>query len=401
MRVFGLLFVAAALAGCANPSAGPSSEEILSQSTAQVTTPEGQVLGPVARYELVEMSDPVLAILARRGPDSLRSSFGDYRPSSEPTIGVGDYISVTIWEAAPGGLFSGPAVLGPVNAGSKSATMPEQPVARDGSISVPYAGRIRVAGQYPRDVEKVVERALDGKAIQPQVIVNITRPVSSSVTITGEVAGGARVPLSVRGDKVLDVIATAGGLRAAPSYETFVQLTRGNRTARVPFTRIMSDPRENIYLRPDDVVAVLREPQYYMAVGATGANAQVPFEAGGVTLSQAIAKVGGLQDFRADPKGVFVFRYEPDAIARLLRPGSSLLGQGAVPVVYRIDMSDPNNIFLAQRFRMFHRDVLYISNSPNYDARKTLDMINAAMLPVANLASVASSGAAVYNITKK
>nr|WP_311853608.1 polysaccharide biosynthesis/export family protein [Methylocella sp. CPCC 101449] len=372
----------------------------MAQSTAPVLTAEGQVSGPVTRYELVDVSDSVLASLARRGPDSLRSSFGDYRPSAEPTIGVGDYISVTIWEAAPGGLFSGPAVLGPVNAGSKSATMPDQPVGRDGSITVPYAGRIHVAGQFPRNVEKTVERALEGKAIQPQVIVNITRPVSSSVTITGEVAGGARVPLSVRGDKILDVIATAGGLRG-PSYETFVQLTRGSRTARVPFTRVMNDPRENIYLRPDDVLAVLREPQYFMAVGATGANAQVPFEAGGVTLSQAIAKVGGIQDFRADPKGVFVFRYEPDAVARLIRPGSPLLGQGAVPIVYRIDMSDANNIFLAQRFRMFHRDVLYISNSPNYDTRKTLDMINAALTPVANIASVASSGAAVYNITRR
>ncbi|SEC30979.1 MULTISPECIES: polysaccharide biosynthesis/export family protein [unclassified Beijerinckia] len=400
MRVFCLLVVAVSLAGCANPVAGPSAEEVMVQATAQAVTADGQAAGLVTRYELVDVSDPVLSILARRGPDSLRSSFGDYRPSAEPTIGVGDYISVTIWEAAPGGLFSGPAVLGPVNAGSKSATMPDQPVGRDGSITVPYAGRIRVAGQYPRNVEKTVEQALEGKAIQPQVIVNVTRPVSSSVTITGEVAGGARIPLTVRGDKVLDVIATAGGLRG-PSYETFVQLTRGNRTARVPFTRVMNDPRENIYLRADDVLAVLREPQYFMAVGATGANAQVPFEAGGMTLSQAIAKVGGLQDFRADPKGVFIFRYEPDNIARMLRPNSSLLGQGAVPVVYRIDMSDANNIFLAQRFPMFHRDVLYISNSPNYDSRKTLDMINAAMMPFANLASVASSGAAVYNITKK
>jgi len=391
MRVIVAFFAVACLAGCSSlPTAGPSSEDVQAQAVGV-----DQV-----RYELVDINNQVLDVLARRGADSLRSSFGDYRPSLEPRIGVGDFISVTVWEAAPGGLFSGPAVLGPVSTGSKSATMPDQVVGRDGSISVPYAGRINVAGRTPQEVQKVVERALDGKAIQPQALVTVTKPMSNTVTVTGEVVQGARIPLSVKGDRLLDVISSAGGIRV-PSYDTYIQLSRGNRTARVPFTRVLNDPRENIFLRPDDVVALVREPQTFMAMGATPRNAEVPFDAAGITLSQAMARTGGLIDVAADPSGVFIFRYEPDSIARLINPKSPLLGHGAVPTVYRLDMRDANSLFLAQRFRIFARDVLYISTSPSVQTRKVLDMVAAASAPLANAGTVASAAATAYSVTRK
>jgi polysaccharide export outer membrane protein len=391
MRVIVAFVAAACLAGCSSlPTSGPSSEDVQAQAVGV-----DQV-----RYELVDINNRVLDVLSRRGADSLRSSFGDYRPSLEPHIGVGDFISVTVWEAAPGGLFSGPAVLGPVSTGSKSATMPDQVVGRDGSISVPYAGRINVAGRTPQDVQKVVERALDGKAIQPQALVTVTRPLSNTVTVTGEVVQGARIPLSVKGDRLLDVISSAGGIRV-PSYDTYIQLSRGNKTARVPFTRVLNDPRENIFLRPDDVVALVREPQTFMAMGATPRNAEVPFDAAGITLSQAMARTGGLIDIAADPSGVFIFRYEPDSIARLINPSSPLLGSGAVPTVYRLDMRDANSLFLAQRFRIFARDVLYISTSPSVQTRKVIDMVNAATAPLANAGTVASAAATAYSVTRK
>jgi len=392
MRVIVAFVAVACLAGCSSlPTAGPSSEDVQAQASAA---------DQHVRYELVDINNQVLDALSRRGADSLRSSFGDYRPSVEPRIGVGDFISVTVWEAAPGGLFSGPAVLGPVSTGSKSATMPDQVVGRDGSISVPYAGRINVAGRTPQEVQKVVERALDGKAIQPQALVTVTRPLSNTVTVTGEVVQGARIPLSVKGDRLLDVISSAGGIRV-PSYDTYIQLSRGNKTARVPFTRVLNDPRENIFLRPDDVVALVREPQTFMAMGATPRNAEIPFDAAGITLSQAMARTGGLIDVAADPSGVFIFRYEPDSIARLINPNSPLLGRGAVPTVYRLDMRDANSLFLAQRFRMFARDVLYISTSPSVQTRKVLDMVAAASAPLANAGTVASAAATAYSVTRK
>jgi polysaccharide export outer membrane protein len=202
--------VCLALAACSSVAgSGPSAGDVVEEA--------GTAEAP--RYELVDVDSHVVEILRHRGPDSFLAHFGDYRPSVEPRIGIGDTVSVTIWEAGSGGLFSAPLVSDRFSTGANSATIPEQVVGRDGTITVPYAGRIPVAGHTARDVQTVIEHALAGKAIQPQVLVNVPRSVSNTVTVTGEVTNGARVPLSVKGDRVMDVIASAGGIRA-PVKET-------------------------------------------------------------------------------------------------------------------------------------------------------------------------------------
>jgi len=90
--------------------------------------------------------------------------------------------------ANDGGLFSGPLVADRFSAGSKSALIPEQPVGRDGAISVPYAGRIKVAGRRPQDVQSLIENELAGKAIQPQVLVSVTKPISQAELNQGRAA---------------------------------------------------------------------------------------------------------------------------------------------------------------------------------------------------------------------
>jgi polysaccharide export outer membrane protein len=381
MRLLAMLMATLALAGCsAIPNVGPSTDDVAQQAG---STPAD------ARYEFVDIDASVVDVLRRRAPDSFRTNFGDYRPSVEPKIGIGDYVSVTVWEAGAGGLFSAPLMTDRFSTGSKSATIPDQAVGRDGAISVPYAGRVRVLGRSTAEVQIVVEKALEGKAIQPQVLVNVTRPISNTATVGGEVTQGARVPLSMKGDRLLDVVATAGGIRA-PVNETFVQLARGERTARVALSRVVSDPRENIYIRPGDVLTLVREPQVFIAYGATGRNAEVPFDADGITLSQALAKAGGLIDSRSDPAGVFIFRYEPEGVARQLRPNSSLIERGRMtPVVYRLNLRDANNLFIAQNFRIFSKDVIYVSNASLTDVQKVLQIFNM-------VASPAATGASIY-----
>ena len=361
-----------AFAGCSSISgSGPSAGDVAEEAGT----------GATPRYELVDVDPSVVERLRHRGPDSFLAHFGDYRPSVEPRIGIGDTVAVTIWEAGAGGLFSAPLVADRFSTGSKSATIPDQVVGRDGAITVPYAGRIPVAGRTTRAVQTIVELALQGKAIQPQVLVNVAHSVSNTVTVTGEVAKGDRVPLSVKGDRVLDVIAAAGGIRA-PVNETYVQLSRGAVTERVAMTRVTSDPKENIYMRPDDVLTLIRDPQTFIAYGATGRNAEIPFDAEGINLSQALAKAGGLLDFRADPAGVFVFRYEPEAIARALRPDSPLVQHGySTPIVYRLDLHEANSLFIAQSFQVLNRDLLYVSNAPITDLQKVMEIVGLVSQP--------------------
>jgi len=364
-RVLLVVTMSYALAACSSVSgSGPSADDVI----------QGAVTAEVPRYEIVDIDSRVVDILRHRGPESFLAHFGDYRPSVEPRIGIGDTISVTIWEAGSGGLFSAPLVSDRFSTGANSATIPDQVVGRDGTISVPYAGRIPVAGQTTRAVQTVIEHALEGKAIQPQVLVNVRNSISNTVTVTGEVTNGARVPLSVKGDRVMDVIAAAGGIRA-PVNETYVQLSRGSETVRVALTRVTSDAKENIYMRPNDVLTLIRDPQTFIAYGATGRNAEIPFDAEGISLSQALAKAGGLLDFRSDPTGVFIFRFEPENVARAIRPDSPLVQHGyATPIVYRLNLRDPGSLFVAQSFHIVNRDLLYVSNAPLTDAQKVMEI---------------------------
>ena len=379
-------FMLIPLCGCSSlPNSGPSAGDVAQQ---QANAEQGQ------RYLVVDIDGSAVEALKRRGFDSFSARFGDRNISAEPVIGVGDSVSVTIWEASSGGLFSAPLVSG-ISSGSNSATIPEQIVGRDGAITVPYAGRIRVAGKTTRAVQRTIEAALEGKAIQPQVLVNDTRPVSNSVSVGGEVATGARIPLSVKGDRLLDVLAAAGGVRA-PVNETFVELSRGPTTFRVPLTRVIANPRENIYLHPNDVLTLVRDPQTFIAYGATGRNAEIPFDADGITLAQAVAKAGGLLDNRSDPQGVFIFRYELDSVARQLRPDSPLVERGRLtPVVYRLNLADANSLFLEQSFHIANRDLLYVSNSPSTNVQKVFDIIGGGISTVGAAANVVTAASTI------
>ncbi|MCJ2044886.1 polysaccharide biosynthesis/export family protein, partial [Methylobacterium sp. J-078] len=143
------LCTALAVSGCSSilPAAGPTTSAVV--EGADVSTSEGTF----ARYEIVDLSAATVEALRGRALDSLLASFGDKRPALEPVIGVGDFVAVSVWEAGSGGLFSGPLVADRFSAGSKSALIPEQVVPRDGAITVPYAGRIQVAGRRPQDVQ--------------------------------------------------------------------------------------------------------------------------------------------------------------------------------------------------------------------------------------------------------
>src|SRR4029077_5934531 len=141
---------------------------------------------------------------------------------------------------------------------------------------------------------------------------------------------------------------------------TFVRLSRDGITATIPMETLVANPAENIYAQPGDVLTLVRLPQSFTAFGATGANAQLQFSSEKMTLVEALAKAGGLQDMRSDPAGVFLFRFEPPTVVAALN--APQLGTGpdrASPVVYRLDMSDANSYFLAQRFPVEDKDIIY------------------------------------------
>ena len=250
-----------------------------------------------------------------------------------------------------------------VQSGRPGTRIPDQQVGSDGGISVPYAGRIAAAGHTPEEVARMIEQRLGPKALDPQAIVAVRRNRANSVSVTGEVIRGAQVPLSPGGLRLLQVIASAGGARA-PVHETFVRLSRGGATATVPLATLVANPDQDIFAEPGDVLTLVRQPQTFSVFGATGKNSAITFNSEKLSLTEALAKAGGLLDDRADASAVFLFRYEPVNLVRALgQPVATDAPPGVSPVVYRLDLREAKSYLLARRFPVRDKDIIFVADS--------------------------------------
>jgi len=370
------------LAGCNTqmPVAGPHTDQVFESLKAPAAAGAVQIVnvnGGVAR-----------SLLSRDKQATFAESLGNAPASDSSTvIGVGDVLDVSLWEAPPATLFG----VGPVDprmpSSVRSMTLPEQVVDRDGKIRVPFAGTISAIGRTPQEVRAEIVANLKGKANQPDAIVRIVRYASSMVTIVGEVTNSVRMPLTPLGERLLDALAQAGGVRQ-PVNRMTVQVTRGDNYSSMPLDQVIRDPQQNIRLRGGDVITAMYQPLSFTALGATGKNEEIPFEAQGITLAQALGRAGGLNDARSDPMGVFVFRFEPaDALDWPMQPAKAT-PDGRVPVVYRINLKNAESFFVMQSFRMKDRDVVYVSNAPAVELQKFLNLVFTVTYPVLNTIQV-------------
>jgi polysaccharide export outer membrane protein len=307
-------------------------------------------------------------------------------------VGPGDVLEVSIWEAPPATLFGSTAVDPRVGLTTTRVTsFPEQMVSHEGTINIPFAGAILVTGMSPQKIETEVAKRLAGKANQPQVLVRVTRNTTSNVTVVGEVGQSARFPLTALGERLLDIIAAAGGVRQ-PVGKITVQLTRQNLVQSMPLDSIILDPKQNIILQPGDVITALHQPLSFTALGATGKNEEIYFEAQGISLAQALARSGGLQDQRSDAKGVFIFRFEEPLVLGVAGENPPLTPDGKVPVIYRVDLKDPRSFFLAQGFPVRNKDVIYVANAPAAELQKFLNILTSVVFTASGLGNLTNVG---------
>lgn len=333
---------------------------------------------------------PVTPAIARQVAQAARSMHFPLLPNQaapENLIGPGDTLEVIVWEAPPAILFrntSSNSLLGTVTpTGTSTTTLPAQMVSKQGEIMFPFVGKLHVSGKTPAQIETLIVEKLRGKANQPQVIVRVANNLSSTVTIVGEVKQSIRMPLSPKGERILDAIAVAGGV-SQPVNKMTVQVARNGKIQSLPLETIIRDPKQNIPLQPNDVVTVYFQPLSFTVLGATGKNDEITFEATGITLAQAMGRVGGLQDFRADSKGVFIFRLE-DPSSPAVKPDSLLTEDNQVPVIYQFDMNDPATYFLAQNFPMKNRDMMYVASASSVELMKFLAVITSLLSPAATI----------------
>jgi polysaccharide export outer membrane protein len=386
-----MVALAAVLSACSTlPRSGPSHQSVESNAAVRLVSNSQQDQIP---YVMLDISKSILPYFDDTIFGSLIDGFGGGRGAApETTLGAGDVIQISIFEAQSGGLFI------PAESGSRPGnyvTLPAQAIDSDGRVEVPYAGSIVVAGRPISVVEREIEARLANRAIEPQVIITTTLNLSNRLSILGYVNAPAELDVSPRGERILDVISRAGGLKA-PGSETYITIERNGRQATAHFDTIIDNPAENIYVRPGDTIYVNRERRTYLAFGAAGANGRFDFEESNLTLGEALGKAGGLLDGRADPSQVFLYR-EVD-IGTLEKAGITPPHEGRgtmVPVVFKADLREPSMFFAVQRFRMQDKDIIYVSNSGSTELTKFLDLINgvsstAASMP-ANVVSTRNS----------
>jgi polysaccharide export outer membrane protein len=347
-------------------------------------------------YALIKLSPEVTRVLGRYEP-RLSSAFANRAPPKAFRFGIGDIVSVTIFEAAAGGLFTSDAG---VRAGN-FVTIPNQAVDESGNIAVPYAGEIVAKGRTPVEIQNDIVDRLKARALEPQVVVALAPggQNTSLVSVLGDVKAAGRFPASPSGERILDLITRAGG-PVSQGYDVWVSLERKGHRASVPFGALMYEPANNIYVLPNDVIFVFSLPQTFVAFGAvvpkaTGGQGQYKFDAWRISLAEAVAKPGGLSDGLADPSSVYLYRGETREVARQIGVDVNKFVGPIIPVIYWVNLRDPSGYFLAQTFEMRNKDVIYTSNAEAVETTKFLVFIRTILATVNDPIIYATNGLAL------
>jgi polysaccharide export outer membrane protein len=375
IAVFAGVGGACLLSGCGSffPSAGPNSVAIdLAVSEVGV------------QYWPVTLNPGVIKVLSEYGPLAISATFGDKRPPPEIKFGIGDVVDVSVFEAAAGGLFI------PIEAGVRPGnfvTLPSQPIDTAGNITVPYAGAIKTAGRTPSQVEQDIIDKIKNRAIEPQVIVSLHTQNTSLISVLGEVNTPNRFPAQPAGEHILDAITRAGGIKQQ-GFESWVVLERRGRRAGVPFGALIYEPDNNIWIWPSDTVYVYREPQTFIAFGASGQQGQFAFNNWRVSLAEGVGIAGGLLDVAANPASVYLYRREPRALAERLGVNVSKFEGPTIPIIYNVNFRDPGGYFLATKMQMYNKDIIFAANAESVEITKFLQFVNNAAVTTSNVTGV-------------
>jgi polysaccharide biosynthesis/export protein len=361
------------ISGCAAlPRSGPDPRAVENGAAVKVAATNKKI---GIDYALVDINKAVLANVADTTRSTMRGGFGGGR-GGPPNIvlGVGDVVQVSVFEAQAGGLFI------PADAGSRPGnyiTLPNQTIGRDGSLSVPYAGKVVAANRPIEAVQVDIAQRLANRAIEPQVVISTVTSRSMEASVLGDVKEPAKVELSPAGERIIDVISEAGGL-SAPGDEVTVTLQRGGRSVTVAYNTLSESPNENIYVQPGDTIFVNRDRRTYVAFGVTGESGRYDFDDSNLSLGEALAKAGGLLDDKAEPRSVLLYRVVGRSFLRSLGVDTSHFVGDEVPVIFRANLRDPAAFFAVQKFPMQNKDVIYVSTAEAVELVKFLTIVNSA-----------------------
>jgi polysaccharide biosynthesis/export protein len=369
------------------PGTGPYSDTVNGEATAGVRSTKS------LPYALVDVTADTIGFLSQPNLITFKGEFLDKRPKPNQVVGVGDVLNISIFEAAPGGLFT-PGQSAGARPGN-FVDLPAQAVDQRGSIYVPYAGEIPASGRTIPQIQQAVVGRLQNRAIEPQVVISLNQQHASVVSVLGDVNAPGVLPLNSVGERLMALIARAGGPKFE-AVESYVTLQRDGKRAKVLLSEVVHDPRENIFVRPNDVIFITHESPSFTALGALnqnvfGFNSEIPFDVETLTLAQAMGKAGGLNDQQSDPSEVYVYRYEERPFLEKLGVDTTRFTFERIPTIYRVNLRDPSGMLLAAGFQMRSKDIMYVANAKVVDYYKLLTLINNTTTTASNAANAVTS----------
>ncbi|EDM71623.1 polysaccharide biosynthesis/export protein [Roseobacter sp. AzwK-3b] len=349
------------------PRVGPTKNEIFAGSVQR----EGDAF-------IVSANDRVTRATAVQPALGFSEEFRNAGILGSDTIRPGDVLGLTIWENVDDGLLAGEA--------ANQTVLQEVQVDGSGFIFVPYAGRIRAAGNTPDAIRRIITSKLDEQTPDPQVEVRRLAGDGSTVSLIGAVGAQGVYPIERPTRTLSAMLANAGGVAIEPEIAQ-ITVIRGNHRSKVWFQDLFNDPSFDIALRAGDRILVEQDTRAFTALGATGAQARVPFETQTLSAVEALAQVGGLTPTAADPTGVFVMRNEPAAIANQVLGRDDLIG--AQRMVYVLDLTKPNGMFIARDFSIRDDDTLYVTEAPFAQWGKVISALTGTLGAVSSVATSA------------
>jgi polysaccharide biosynthesis/export protein len=354
---------AVALAGCSTlPSSGPTSTQI---NRAQ------------EKYNDICFTIVDIDAAATQKLASLPPADGGLakltRPGRIDTIGAGDVLTimvyevgVTLFQGATGTLGQG----GQFNPAARSTLLDDVLVGSDGTITLPYVGRLKVADRTPAEVARMIERGLRGLSQRPQAQVGVKLNAHNNYYILGDVRAPGKFPLALPEERLIDALARAGGATIQPD-DAVVRVTRDGQSAETRLSAIDAAGPQNIALLPGDRVQVFTRPRTFLAFGSTSKVSQVPFSANELSMAEALARIAGPNENSADAAAVYLFRYDRTAD----EPGGK-------PVIYRLNMLRAESYFLSQRIGMRDKDVIYVASAKANQPGKLAQILGQLFSPI-------------------
>lgn len=346
---------------------------LLSISACARTGPtSGALLAPQSgdgAYRLIEITAATIAPFALTqttpGMSAPGTRVAERAPSSGYSIAPGDLLNIVIFERSDGGLFA-PAAAG-------GSSFPAVRVDDGGAVTLPYAGRVRVAGSSLARAAAAISAALAGTVIDPRVHVALVSSTVHSVLVSGEVRTPGRVSLLDGPLTAVDAIARAGG-PAQPAHALNAVIHGAGGTTRLAYSDLLAQP--GLFVRVGDQIILEPNERRFLVMGAVQRPGLLPMTLSRMSLLDGLGSAGGLSDRAANPSGVF-----------LMRLADAAQGSGAQPTVFHLDMARGEAMLLAHRFALLPDDIIYISNAPLWEVQKLL-------APFVPLLTLGAAGAA-------